>query len=303
MPHKWLEELARRWVPGAGPVAIQPLIPGLVNDSYRVARAGREYSLRVAVDSDGLGIDREWECRTLRQAADAGLAPQIEHCEPTEGVLVMGWVGGRTWTAEEVRQPDKIDVLAELLRRIHALPIPQPARTMTPAAWIAHYAGALAGGNTDVNTGGSRFVPLHDAAQARLALLTGLRSPPPVLCHSDLHRFNVTIGARIVLLDWEYAHVADPYWDLAGWIANNDWPEELAQDLLASYLQRSAPPEEAARLRLLVWLYDYVCLLWSELYLNRRPEAAAGGVSARAEQLELRLGGLSGSRAGQLPAH
>ena len=41
--------------------------------------------------------------------------------------------------------------------------------------------------------------------------------------------------------------------------------------LLASYLERRPTPPEAARLKLLVWLYDYVCLLWCELYSRLRP--------------------------------
>ncbi len=44
-----------------------------------------------------------------------------------------------------------------------------------------------------------------------------------VVCHSDLHPMNLICGAEsLILLDWEYAHVADPLWDLAGWSANND---------------------------------------------------------------------------------
>ena len=125
-----------------------------------------------------------------------------------------------------------------------------------------------------------------------------------MLCHSDLHPANLVASERgLVLLDWEYAHVSDPYWDLAGWIANNDGGPQFAADLLASYLQRPAVPDESARLRLFVWLYDYVCLLWSELYLKQRPGTGSNSVAARAEQLAIRLKSAPGSRAGQVPAH
>ena len=275
-----------RWVPGAGPVVVQPLASGLVNDSCRVARAGRLYSMRVATaNSQDLGLDREWECKVLSHAAAAGLAPTIERCEPAQGVLVADWVSGRTWTLEEIRLPDRIHAMAGLLRRVHALPIPQPARVMTPAAWVALYAAALTRGLEEP----SRSAGLRSAADARLAVLAASRLPHPVLCHSDLHRLNVTVGPNLLLLDWEYAHVSDPYWDLAGWIANNDGTQHFAEVLLADYLQRPAEPAESARLGQLMWLYDYICLLWSELYLNQRSGAASDGVSARAEQLALRL--------------
>jgi len=299
MPRSTLEALALRWVPGDGPVEVQALTSGLVNESCRVARAGRLYSMRVATAGGGdLGVDREWECKVLGRAAAAGLAPAILCCEPAQGILVADWVNGRTWAPREIGQPAQIRAMAQLLRRVHALAIPLPARVMSPAAWIAHYSEA-----SEASAHHGSAVPrpsagLRGAAEDRLWMLAASRSHEPALCHSDLHSLNVSMGERLMLLDWEYAHVSDPYWDLAGWTANNDWTEPLAAQLLANYLERPAEAHESAHLALLVWLYDYVCLLWSELYLRQRPGAASDGVSDRAAQLAIRLSGASGSRAG-----
>jgi thiamine kinase-like enzyme len=311
------EELAQRWVPGDGPVDLRPLASGLVNQSYRVGRAGRLYSLRVTTvrpDPDPtldrgleLNIDRQWECRVLTCAAGADLAPRVECCRPAQGILVLEWLTGRAWTPAEIRRPRQIRAMAELLRRVHSLPLPRPARVLGPADWIAGYAAALAqraaararaAGDVSTATPGATDFPgarvprpaaLSGAAQARLERLAAIGAAPAVLCHSDLHRLNVAAGTRLRLLDWEYSHVTDPFWDLAGWIANNDWDERCAAQLLASYLQRPAGPEEAARLELLVWLYDYVCLLWSELHQGR-PGAAGALTAARAARLAARLG-------------
>ncbi|CAH1212654.1 hypothetical protein PAECIP111893_03575 [Paenibacillus plantiphilus] len=38
---------------------------------------------------------------------------------------------------------------------------------------------------------------------------------PRVLCHGDLHLGNYAqVDGRIVVLDWEHAHLSSPYWDL-----------------------------------------------------------------------------------------
>jgi len=122
----------------------------------------------------------------------------------------------------------------------------------------------------------------------------------PVLCHSDLHTLNlIDRGGSLILLDWEYAHASDPVWDLAGWGANNDFEDPIRHELLGSYLGRPPSGGECLRLQLLSWLYDYVCLLWSELYLNLQRaaradvavqgDAAMDGVSARARELAARL--------------
>jgi thiamine kinase len=290
-----LERLALRYVPGAGTPDIQAVGVGLVNESYRVERGERSYSLRVpAAHAVQLGLDREWECRVLEGAEAAALAPVIECCVPREGILVARWVQGHSWSAEEVRRAENIDRIAMLVRRIHAL-MPHSPRRMSPATWITHYCAALR------RRGGAEPLELQTLARKHLAAYAELRPHAPVLCHSDLHPQNIIESDRgLVLLDWEYAHVSEPWWDLAGWICNNDLGPNPGRLLLARYLDRQPTASEAGRLRLLVWLYDYVCLLWCELYVRLRP---AGGTAERAQLLAQRLAAESGGRAGEVPAH
>jgi thiamine kinase len=316
-----LESVASRYIPGRGTLDIHRSSSGLVNETYRVLRDGRAYALRVAAgDSDDLGLDRAWEARVLGRAAAADLAPVLEYCDPQRGILIAHWVDGRSWSPTDVRRQANISRMAELLRRIHALPMPTPARVMGPANWIECYGTALRNvpaatpaelpetrglhdsprnvpAETLVRRPGARAARDHlpAAAARRLAALAALPSVDPVVCHSDLHTLNlVDRGDSLVLLDWEYAHAADPLWDLAGWSANNDLEDDLKQDLLASYAGRPPTSDEYLRLQLLGWLYDYVCLSWSELYLSRRgdesPDAdMLGGIAARARLLAVRL--------------
>ena len=63
---------------------------------------------------------------------------------------------------------------------------------------------------------------------------------PRVLCHSDLHAANLVATERgLVLLDWEYAHVSEALWDLAGWACNNDL-EPVGSSLPAGELSRAS---------------------------------------------------------------
>ena len=322
MPRSRFEELAERWVPGTGPAQVQPLASGLMNESCRVTRDGRVFSLRIAAaDGADLGLDRQWECAVREQAGIAGLAPPVHRCLPRSGLLVAEWAAGRTWSAAEARLPEGIDAMALLLRRVHALRIPSPPRRMDPAAWIDHYRAASSRHGTAARTDtlaargaphrveaiAPRSTALRRAADARLAMLAAQPQGTAVLCHSDLHRLNLLAGGPLVLLDWEYAHVSDGFWDLAGWVANNDWSVEEATRLLACYQQRPSVPADLGRLELWTWLYDYVCLLWCELYAIRRPGVHGDEVAARADLLATRLarrpehrmnGVLSGGRAG-----
>jgi thiamine kinase-like enzyme len=289
-----LESMVSLHVPGEGKLDIHRLGDGLVNETYRVLRDGRAYALRVAAtDSHGLGLDRAWEARVLERAVAADLAPELTYYDPQRGILIARWVDGRSWSPADVRRQSNIARVADLVRRIHALPVPVPARAMSPAKWIEYYGAALTRPPDAQSARGAR--DLSAAAVGRLAALAALPGVDPVLCHSDLHTLNlVDRGNALVLLDWEYAHAADPLWDLAGWSANNDLEDNLGRDLLASYAGRPPTHDEYSRLQLLGWLYDYVCLLWCELYLSRHrdePPGAGtpGGIAARARLLAARL--------------
>jgi thiamine kinase-like enzyme len=295
-----IQVLAARHLPGGGEVMVQPLRNGLVNETYRVLRDGHAYALRVASRHPfDLGQDRSWEARVLERAVAADLAPAVEYCDPRQGILITRWVDGGSWTAAQATSPSNTPRIAAVLRRIHALTIPTPPREMNPRKWIDYYRKAA-----PIPEGGaaalSAAAGLSAAADAKLAALAALPGVDAVLCHSDLHTLNlIDRGDSVVLLDWEYAHAADPAWDLAGWSANNDFSEELRHALLKEYLERAPTRLDFQRLQLSAWLYDYVCLMWSELYLKLHGETAEahadadaearGGVSARAELLAARL--------------
>jgi len=309
-------------VPGRGDFEIHRLGGGLVNETYRVLRDGNAYAMRLALSNrDDLGLDRAWEARVLEGAVAADLAPALEYCDPQRGILIARWTDGRFWTPADAREPKNISRMAGFMRRIHALEMPAPVRAMSPRKWIDYYGAALSRGSGPGDVSAETSVQQADArgeantrreadsrgardfaaaAARQLAALDVLPAVGPVLCHSDLHTLNlIDRGGSLMLLDWEYAHASDPLWDLAGWGANNDFEDPIRQDLLGSYLGRPPSGGECLRLQLLSWLYDYVCLLWSELYLNLQRAARADvavqgdsamdGVSARARELAARL--------------
>ena len=203
-------------------------------------------------------------------------------------MLIARWVPGRSWSPQEVKAAANLNKVAELLRKVHALSIPTRPRLLTPLQWIEIYAKAL-----------SRRALASDPALRTAALARAESSLKPthvtgVVCHSDLHTENLLQqNESLILLDWEYAHVADPLWDLAGWVANNDLGADVQWSLLTRYLGSAPSSGQWQRLRSLLWLYDYVCLLWSQLYLDLRREAE-NGVAERARFLDARL---------RLPAH
>jgi aminoglycoside phosphotransferase (APT) family kinase protein len=285
-----VERLCRAVVPGAGSIELESLGAGLISATYRVARAGAAYTLKVAVEQrPELCVDLPWEVRVLEGAAGAGLAPGVVYCDLAGAVLLTRWAEGRCWVPSEAAAPANLEKIAALLRRVHALAVPMPAREVTPLQWIKIYAEALSRRISPAND-----PALRKAALARAESLAELPRAVGVVCHSDLHALNlIQEDDSLILLDWEYAHVTDPLWDLAGWCANNDFDAEIQRSLLARYLRQAPNLLQWQRFRLLLALYDYVCWLWNQLYLSVRG-TAANGVAERLRLLDARL---------RVPAH
>jgi thiamine kinase len=286
MPSEGPEAVLEPFVPGAGRMVVERLGSGLVNDSYRVMRGGLAYAVRVAAaNAAELGLERAWECRVLERAGAAGIAPRAERCDPGRGILVSRWIDGIPWTREEALSPGNIGRMAGLVHRVHELAVSGgPGRRMNPADWVIHYSQPAAAA-----TSVRRF---EGTAARFLTRLGALPQAPAVLCHSDLHLANLVVTDRdLVLLDWEYAHVSDRFWDLAGWACNTDMGPEARRAFLCAYLGRAPAAEDEERFEVMAWLYDYVCVLWSEVYVRSRGgDPAAGTVSRRARELTRRLG-------------
>jgi thiamine kinase-like enzyme len=186
---------------------------------------------------------------------------------------------------------------------------PGDARVLHAADWIEQYRGAFTQLAIDTRAEARRRSLaagadlLRAQAERRLSSLEALPRTAAVLCHSDLHPANLVSGERgLVLLDWEYAHVSEALWDLAGWACNNDLEADARGLLLASYLGRPAAPEEERRLEDFAWLYDYVCLLWSAVYCGAT-DASDGLILERGRALAARLVRRAGGGPGELPAH
>jgi aminoglycoside phosphotransferase (APT) family kinase protein len=278
-----VEELCRTVLPGTGELDIEPLGHGLISETYRVRRDGLAYTLKAAAPNcEQFGLSFAWEVKLLEAAGESGLAPPLVYHD-AKRVLILRWVIGHPWSAQGAGLPQNIRRMAQLLRRVHALPIPLPSNFKGPQWWIDHYRAMLVRETRRRPDAG-----LAEAAAVHLHELEQLAQPAGVVCHSDLHAMNVLqCDDRLILLDWEYAHVSDPLWDLAGWCANNDFETQTQRELLLEYLGQPACPNQWVRFRLLMWLYDYVCLLWGEL-LSMRGDASPD-LSRRAGKLDARL--------------
>jgi thiamine kinase-like enzyme len=152
-----------------------------------------------------------------------------------------------------LREGRTLDELAAALRRLHALPV--VGRRFDPCAAARRYASHL--GTTAAADLAHRAATLIDPV------------PPPTatgaLCHNDLVAENVlrTPERGLVLIDWEYSGIGDPYFDLAVVIRHHGLGDAPEGHLLACYLQREPREAERRHLRRQCDFYGVLLDLWN----------------------------------------
>src|SRR5258708_17045464 len=102
MERREMEHLCGAVLPGAGSIDLQPLSAGLISETFRAARDGAAYTVKVAADERLEGLDPAWELGVLERAGRIGVAPRVVYADLGRAVLIARWVPGRSWSPQEV---------------------------------------------------------------------------------------------------------------------------------------------------------------------------------------------------------
>jgi thiamine kinase-like enzyme len=177
-----------------------------------------------------------------------------------EGILVTRFIEGTPIAELDIHDPATIARVADSVRRFHEGPaIPGlfiPLRIVEAYRALASERGVP--------------VPMEfGLAQAigrriELALLTGPLDLRP--CHNDFLPGNlIDDGERMRIVDWEYAGMGDPFFDLGNFSVNNDLTADEDAAFLAAYDGAPPRPDRLARLSLFRVVSDFREAMWGVL--------------------------------------
>jgi thiamine kinase-like enzyme len=218
----------------SGPVEAEPLKGGITNANYLVRDRGERFVVRLAEDVPIHGILRFNELAASRAAHAAGLSPEVIHAEA--GAMVLRYVEGRTLTPADVRVPDMLGRIVELIKRAHT-EIPRHLRGPALIFWVFHAIRDYAASLRELRSPYRERLPeLLDCA-ARLERDVG--AIELVYGHNDLLAGNlIDDGSRLWLIDWDYAGFNSPLFDLGGLASNNELSSDQAEWVLERYFGR-----------------------------------------------------------------
>ena len=247
---------------------------GLTNRTYLVECADESFVLRLdAAHTRVFNPDRFGEIEIQKQAAAAGLAPELIFADADSGILLSRYVPGRSWDASDLDDNKNLEALADLLRRVHDLPA--SGILFEPNSVAKRYAG-----NLKTHHG------LHEIALRCAEIIAAIpMSEKSRCCHNDVVAANIIADPALKLLDWEYACDNDPMFDLASLIGFHDLEDDRRSVLLNAYAGGNDFVLKE-RLDVQIRLYDTIQWLW---LANRQVLTPTSAQAARLEELLQRL--------------
>jgi thiamine kinase-like enzyme len=234
---------------------------GITNRNFRVNFGGTDYVLRLpGKRTQLLGIDRASECIANKAAAQLGIAPRVATMLEEPSCLVTAFVAGRAMTLDELQAPEAIAEVAQDLRRLHDSGTELPT-DFDSFRLVEEYAETGRANGSEAPDG------YHEALKVAKMIEAAVREGEdhqPVPAHNDLLTANFLRdgGARIQLIDWEYAGMGDRWFDLGNFAVNNELDDEQEAQLLEAYFGEPPDERQRATLKLFRFMSDFREAMW-----------------------------------------
>jgi thiamine kinase-like enzyme len=244
-------------------------IGGLTNRNYKISLGPERYVLRLAGAGTSEYIDRAAEAHNARVAAAAGVNAEVLHVEITDGTMLARYIDDSLTMSEAAfKDLARVERAARAFRRMHRFAQPFTGR-FDVFAQIDEYLALLRRNSAKIPDGYEALQKEADAARRVLSE----RPAPLAPCHNDPLAENfLDARDRMYLVDWEYAGMNDPMWDLGDLSVEAAFGPDQDEALLRAYFDGVPPEDRRGRMVLAKGLCDLVWTLWGLLQvMNDNP--------------------------------
>lgn len=239
---------------------------GLTNLVYRA----QDVVLRMPGKGTEEYINRADEKVAAEEAARAGVSPDVLYASSESGVMVTRFIDGSTTMSPDAfrRTPGACARAGKVFRALHTSGAKFPAR-FDLFGMIEEYLAILS--TKDVALPEGYHGVVKEAAGIRPLLESA--APEPVACHCDpLCENFLDTGSRMWIVDWEYAGMNDPMWDLGDLSVEGGFDAAQDSELLEAYFGGPPSPGDHGRMVVYKAMCDLLWTLWGLIQLaNENP--------------------------------
>ncbi|WP_322406433.1 phosphotransferase [Idiomarina sp. PL1-037] len=239
------------------PREIQELASGQSNQTLWLRTKTEDYVLKRWRYEQVFAVDRELEVSIQKELAQQTLAPDVFDYDVEQGWLLQPYYQAPSLQQMTLSPLSKATVLAETLSKIHNTRVDIPAWSMTER--VEHYLQQLRSVNSAVaGQMSQKLAPMQPLLEDWLSY--------PVLCHNDLSMNHILMTEPVRVIDWEYAGIGHPLFDIASAIVVNELSDDVAVRLIAEY-ERVAH-YQIDRQRLAQWceFVEWLNKVWQHLF-------------------------------------
>jgi thiamine kinase-like enzyme len=263
-----------------GPIA---RLGGLTNKVYRIG----SHVLRLPGAGTAEYINRSHEAASAKIAAEAGVSPVVEFNDPETGVMVTALIDAQTMDATAFKMrfgaPARAGVAFQELHNSGGV---FPFR-FELFSMIDDYLKILSGKPVDLPDGYHEVVAEADVIRQAL----GKNPVALVPCHCDpLCENFLDDGLRMWIVDWEYAGMNDPMWDLGDLSVEGNFDAAQDVEMLSAYFGGEPRAADYGRMVIYKAMCDLLWTLWGLIqHANQNPaddfQAYASNRFARCKRL------------------
>ena len=238
---------------------------GLTNKSYRAI--GNSYDLVVRLPGEGTEelVDRAAEKAINEEASRIGVDTPVHYFDPATGCKVSEWVpNAETLHVETAHEPASMAAIGKLLAKLHR-EAQGGFAVFDPIEKLFDYEKLIA------KDGGALWADYEEVKAHVIGSVEQLPKRERVLCHCDPLCENFvkdTMCGRMYLVDWEYAGMNDPLWDVADVAIEAGYDDGERRAFESAYFGREPSPEEDECVIVNMVLVDLLWSLWGE---QRKP--------------------------------
>jgi thiamine kinase-like enzyme len=220
-------------------VKISQLKGGLTNKLYLVVTDSEAFTVRVPGKNTEFYINREVERKNVELLGTVGIAPRLVDFKEDGKILIVEYIRGTTLTKESFKDPGIRRKAVTAIRQVHESGV-KLCNYFNVFSEIRRYQEMLKYYGDEILCD----YPVDRMHKMTLNIERNLaqRSSLSVACHNDLLPENFVLtddGIRVI--DWEYAGMNDPCYDIADHLTELDnLGEEEEADIIGLYFRKQA---------------------------------------------------------------
>lgn len=238
-------------------------IGGLTNKNYKVLVDGELFVLRVPGNGTEEMISRSDEIRNAAYANEVGVDAELIYFNEKTGVKISRFIKeAETLTADAAKKQHNMTKVCNILRKLHNYD-----KVMDNDFDIY---GKIEKYEVLAKEANGKFFDDYEEVKAKVYSLKSIMKELDAKltpCHNDTLADNFIKSGedKMYLIDWEYAGMNDPMWDLAAHSVESEFNEDEEELLLRTYFQGEVEEKYKKRVLINKIYQDFLWSTWTNI--------------------------------------